>query len=150
MKRTPLLRTQSLKRSPINKVGKKKTSIKCPSVAVLDDLFSRYIRAKASFECQLHGYHEAPCSSQMQCSHIISRRFHSVRWDEGNAVCACAKAHRTQHDHPVASTQWLTGLLGEKHLEDLNKRWRDGRKPTAGEKVEIAAYLRGRLKELKG
>jgi hypothetical protein len=120
---------------------------KVPSVAVLDDLFSRYIRLRAANECQLWGYGGVKCSTQMQASHIKSRRFTSLRWHPMNCICACAAHHRAQHDHPDQNRLWLAELLGEEHLEQLQCMFLNGKKPTPAERIEIAKFLRGKLLE---
>lgn len=130
------------------KVGKiEKAKVKkepTPSVATLDRLYSEYIRRFQS--CQLHGYGGVNCSTQLQCSHIHSRRFHSIRWNPMNSICACAAHHRWQHDHPTLSTWALEELLGRPHLESLRQMYLSGRKPTPEEKRRIAAWLREEIR----
>lgn len=139
MKRTPLKR-----KSPIKKTKKKKEP--CPSVGVLDRLYSDYIRRFGS--CELHGFGGVQCSQQLQCSHIHSRRYHSTRWlvEPRNAVCACAAHHRWQHDHPTLSTWALEEILGKPHLQELQKKFLVGRKPTPEEKRNLAAWLREEIR----
>lgn len=55
-----------------------------------DKLFSRIVRHEA--RCAYHS--NVPCSGPMQCCHIVSRRYRSVRWSEANALPMCAGAHR--------------------------------------------------------
>ena len=170
MKRNTSLATtkqSSLKRTPLRKMsekkaadlegqyiastftkpkGKKKPKSNTPSNDVLDDLFSRYIRRNG--ECQLWGYGGVQCSSQLQCSHIISRVYGSVCWDVDNAICACAAHHFWQHKHPVQSTLALIELLGHEHLDRLNQKYLNGKKKTPQEKREIAAWLREELRKV--
>jgi len=154
VKRTPLKRNTPLKSGKVkNSSGRsgpkiEKAKIKkapVPSVAVLDSLFSRYIRRHG--ECQLWGYGGVTCSTQLQCSHVFSRRFYSVRWDKDNAICACAAHHWWQHQNPVGSTIALQELLGPEHLDALIAKQAAGRKPTPDQKREIAAWLRAELRE---
>jgi hypothetical protein len=157
VKRTPLARKQSLGwKKPVKKPAslkaefsepkaKKRPKQKCPSVAVLDNLFSLYIRRFG--ECQFWKVGGIQCSTQLQCSHIHSRRFHSVRWDERNAICVCAAHHHWQHAHPTLNTWALEELLGKAHLEELRDAYLNGKKPTPDQKRAIAEYLREKLKE---
>lgn len=88
MKRTPLRRKSQKKRKPRTDYV---------SDAVLDSLFSELVRTSANYECQAWGYHGVRCSCQMQCAHIKSRRYKSIRWDERNALCLCASHHMHYH-----------------------------------------------------
>ena len=64
--------------------------------AACDKLFSLIIRSKGSCErCSMTDY------SQLHCAHIYSRKFGSVRFDEDNALCLCARCHRWGHDNPT-------------------------------------------------
>jgi hypothetical protein len=150
MKKTPLTRKTPMSRAPKPKKAPKipKAKVKVdegPSDEVLDALFSKYIRRFG--ECQLWGYGGVQCSMMLDCSHIISRTYKSVRWDVGNAICACKAHHFWQHKHPVQSTLALIELLGAEHLEALNERYLAGKKPTPDEKRAIAAWLREELKK---
>lgn len=130
------------KKTGVKKPVKRKEPV--PSVATLDRLFSLYIRRHG--ECQLWGYWGVQCSSVMQCSHIKSRRFHSVRWDVGNAICVCSGHHLRQHLEPDANYRALVDLLGESHLDDLQDRFNEGKKLTPDDKRALAKWLREQLK----
>ncbi len=151
MKKSPLVRKTPLRAKSSLGTGKARKKVstrrkeKCPSISTLDKLFSDYIRRNG--ECQLWKFGGIQCSSKMDCSHIKSRRFHSVRWDIGNAICACAGHHMWQHDHPDQSTLALIEILGIEHLDALQQRFLEGRKPTPDQKREIARWLREQLKE---
>jgi len=133
MKRTPL------KRTPFKPKAKKKKS-DTPSIAMLDTVFSLYIRRHGS--CQLHGYGDVVCSNQLDCSHIKSRKYMSVRWDIGNAIASCKAHHFWQHAQPDQSTFALLEILGREHLDQLQLRFREGKKPTPDEKREIYRWLK--------
>ena len=138
-------RAEMLGKKPAKKKGER-----VPSVAVLDSLFSRYIRAVANNECQLWGCFGKPCSTQMNASHIKSRRFRNLRWDVRNCICACVSCHRYQHDHPDESYKALVGLLGQKHMDDLQVLWREKPAPDKAEKIALAKFFREQLAELEG
>lgn len=78
----------------------------------------RYRRTKSSIKescdqmaamlCRNRGRCQRCKSVQnLQWSHIKSRRFLSIRWDEDNCLCMCASCHRWWHDHPDESGQWF-------------------------------------------
>jgi len=71
--------------------------------ASCDKLFSKLIRSKN--QCERCGN---PIYEQLHCAHIYSRKFGSVRFDENNAKCLCAKCHRWAHDNPTEFTKWLS------------------------------------------
>jgi hypothetical protein len=143
-RKTPMSRGKGLKKTP--KIPKPKVKKeKVPSDLTLDTLFSQYIRRFG--ECQLWKYGGVQCSMMLDCSHIISRTYKSVRWDVDNAVCACKAHHFWQHKHPVQSTLALIEILGPEHMERLNDKYLAGKKPTPDEKRAIAAWLREELKK---
>jgi hypothetical protein len=141
--RTPAERKERAAAKALRKPKPQK--VKAPSVAVLDSLFSQYIRRNG--ECQLWGYGGVQCSTQLHCSHIKSRKYTCLRWDARNAIAACAAHHRAQHDHPDQNRLWLVELLGEDHLDDLQCAYLNGKKPTPAERIEIAKWLREKLRE---
>jgi hypothetical protein len=149
MKRTPLKRRtkEEVKARAAAKAVRKPKPKKepVPSVAVLDRLFSLYVRKVG--ECAMWGYGGISCTSTFDCSHIKSRRFHSVRWCPLNALCLCDRHHRWVHDHPDQNGLALVELLGREHLDELQGLYLTGRKPTPDEKRAIAKWLREELKK---
>ena len=88
MKRTAIARsTKPLKK----KRGTSTASLKRKATT----LHSQYVRARDGC-CQKCG----TTSGQLQCAHIISRRYTSTRTYEWNAVCLCAGCHRRLTEHP--------------------------------------------------
>jgi 5-methylcytosine-specific restriction endonuclease McrA len=70
-----------------------------------DALFSRIVRTRDGGRCRR-------CGSvwQVDCAHIIRRRFHAVRWVLLNAVSLC----RECHDHLGAhEDEWRSWVLGQ-------------------------------------
>lgn len=77
-------------------MAKKSTKARSIAKRKADDIFSQIVRS--------HGYCEK-CGkgsdvAQMQCAHIVSRRFSNTRTDFRNAFCLCAGCHRYFHDYP--------------------------------------------------
>lgn len=59
-----------------------------------DLTFSKIVRARGF--CEKCGN-----TSNLQCAHIISRRFSNTRCVAANALCLCAGCHHYFTDHPV-------------------------------------------------
>src|SRR5687768_13222072 len=122
LKRTELKRgTKPLARkTPISSVPKaapkKKPKPKKPTAKQYklwcDTLFSLIVRHRGScLRC---------CrSTDLQCSHIVSRGYLATRWDEDNAIVACKGCHHWQHMNPLENEAWLqtfgVDLLALKH-----------------------------------
>lgn len=74
-----------------------------------DSLFSRLIRSRGTCEAANTG---PACSGALQCAHIISRSYKSIRTDERNALCLCA-AHHTYYTHrPLEWEDWVRESFG--------------------------------------
>ena len=86
-----------------------------------DALFGRLIRSRGA--CQRCG--RTSSEVQLQCAHIVSRRFTATRWDENNALCLCAGCHRWGHDNPIEFTKFVTDLLGDEIVEGVLEQARN-------------------------
>jgi hypothetical protein len=91
--------------------GKKPKSKRGTSTASLKrkatTLHSQYVRARdgACVRC-------GTTSGQLQCAHIISRRYAATRCDENAAACLCAACHRRLTEHPHEHVGFFTVYLG--------------------------------------
>lgn len=95
-----------------------------------DKLFSLLVRQKGY--CELAGKDKVRCGGHLQCAHIFTRSYHSIRWSENNAVCLCAGHHVYYTHHPseweeiiraVFPVKWAASLEGkrDKWDKDINK-----------------------------
>ncbi len=84
-----------------------------------DVLFSKIIRAKG--HCERCGK-----SSDLQCSHVISRLYSATRTDTSNAQCLCAGCHRFFTNNPIEFTEWIYSTIGKAEYERL---WMKARVP---------------------
>jgi hypothetical protein len=83
---------------PVNKKAAK---------AKADRLFSLKVREIGY--CQLAAWFpKIRCNGNLQCCHIISRRYGAVRYDERNAVAGCAAHHLYATHHPL---EWGVAVL---------------------------------------
>ena len=108
-----------------------------------DLLFSKFIRARDGW-CVIAKQNGDPssCWGELQCAHVLSRRFKSTRWDPTNAVALCAGHHDWYTRHPLAWNDWRMNYLGAGRFADLLHRAYHGPKPD--EKM-IREDLRRRL-----
>lgn len=107
--------------------------------AKADKLFSLIVRSRG--ECQDCGRTE-----NLQCAHIISRRFSNTRCDEKNAFCLCAKCHHFFTDHPVAFGIWVEEQIGRQCYWLLQLQ---AHKTTKVDWTDVAAALAVRWKEIE-
>ena len=102
-----------------------------------DREFSLYIRGrdKACYDCGE--------PNLLQCAHIISRRYHAIRWDPDNALALCRGCHMFYTHHPLeweaVVEGWFPGRLASLRKLAL----------AAHPKPDYDVILAG-LKELRG
>lgn len=65
----------------------------------------------------------------LQCAHIISRKFSATRTDERNAWCLCASCHRRLTDWPNEHMAFVYVTIGEELFEVLKRRALDNPRP---------------------
>jgi hypothetical protein len=70
-------------------------------------LHSQYVRARDG-RCVRCG----STTGQLQCAHIVSRRYAATRVDPGNAACLDAACHRRLTEHPHEHVGFFTAYLG--------------------------------------
>lgn len=67
---------------------------------------------------------------KLQCAHIYSRTYRSVRWDLDNLLCLCASCHFYSHRNPLIFAEFVRNYLGEFKYEALKfkavslKQWK--------------------------
>ena len=79
--------------------------------AEADRRFSLFIRERDG-KCQRCGK-----TDQLQCAHIVSRRYLSVRWDELNARALCVGCHKWETEQPLASEAWVETILPNRRYQ---------------------------------
>ena len=120
----PLLRGKNL-RKPRKRLRKQRKTTAGQKARTADKLFSLIVRARGV--CQYHGLSfllgtPATCAGPAQTCHIVSRTYRSVRWDENNAYCMCAGAHRLMTNRPLEWERFVTGTMGAADFEALKIR----------------------------
>lgn len=108
--------------------------------AKADKLFSEIVRSIG--ECEAAGYAPGPCSNQLQCMHIISRRYSATRTDLRNAFSGCASHHRYYTDHPREFSKFISETWAQEYYDHVYRKSQGLGKVDWIEEAE-------RLKELK-
>ena len=69
----------------------------------------------------------------LECCHVFSRRYRSVRWDLLNMLCLCHSHHFYSHSNPILFTEFVLGYLGQTNYDQLKIRARSIKKWTVPE-----------------
>lgn len=105
-----------------------------------DRLFSLYIR-KRDGKCQVEGCVQP---YNLQCAHLISRRYMATRWDVGNAVALDLYHHKLYTEDPLGWDEWCEERLGAHRWNELKWHARRGGMPDMGQTItELRLLLEG-------
>ena len=123
----------------------------------LDDLFSEFIRKRDKGICQrclTQKYDTTkengsifPAWQQLDCAHMHTRRYHSVKWDEENSCALFGGCHLYLDSHPQEKIDFFKQRLGEEGFDLLNGRKRMSYPKPDCKLIEI--YLREKLREIE-
>jgi endogenous inhibitor of DNA gyrase (YacG/DUF329 family) len=84
----------------------------------VDVLWAKLVKILAGNKCEYCGI-----TTYLNSHHIFSRTNHSVRWDENNGVCLCAKHHVlgsfSAHKAPLEFAEWLKDKRGDTWYNEL-------------------------------
>lgn len=84
-----------------------------------DELFSKAIRGIGYCE-------ECGSLENLQCAHVVSRSYGSIRTDFRNAVCLCRGCHMFFTLRPLEWEEWSIARLGEELYRELRLEARLG------------------------
>lgn len=70
-----------------------------------DRIFSKYVRERDG-ECQAKD-EIFPCKGNLQCAHILSRRYATTRCHQLNAIALCASHHIYWTHRPLEWEDWI-------------------------------------------
>lgn len=85
-------------------------------------MLARKLKELSNFRCvRCHRMSTNPNDPYegLQCAHIFTRTYKSVRWFFGNVLCLCASCHYWAHKEPTEFAVWLVRTFGEKWYDDL-------------------------------
>lgn len=100
-----------------------------------DRLFSEKIRSRSV--CELAGT-VIKCGGPLQCAHILSRRYHAIRWDEQNALCLCRDHHVYFTHRPF---EWMR-LMDQRSPGLMDELWAKTREPWDKNLAAVVEALR--------
>ena len=109
----------------------------------LDDVFSKYIRARDGGKCVL-------CGSDyiLQAGHLITRRNYATRWDEDNVFAQCRSCNYTHVNHPEIYTSWYIGKYGAEAYQKLVAKSKLIVKFRDSDLEMLIEYYKNKLKEV--
>lgn len=116
--------------SPLRRSGKKgrKTSKRRKSRLALrrecDRRFAWAVKQRDGWQCRACG--KGQNQATIQCAHICSRRYHSVRWSMANAMALCAGCHVRFTNDPLAWDDFVAERIGEAGYMELKRLARQG------------------------
>ena len=113
-KRTPKTRVRRGTRTSRHR-AKRKSNLK-----LVDRLFSSYIRTRDDWACRCCG-----SVRNIQCAHVVSRRYRAVRWDSDNALALCSRCHVRYTYDPIAWQDWIDEKFPGR-MEQLRAKARQG------------------------
>lgn len=102
----------------------------------LDKLVSEKVRARG--ECAWCKKNEG-----LECCHIFSRRYRSVRWEWDNLLCLCHNHHFYSHSNPVLFAEFVKEYLGQEKYVALKQKARMIKKWTLQDLIELYESLKG-------
>ena len=62
---------------------------------------------------------DAPCNGEVECAHIVRRRYGLTRTDETNALCLCKGHHQRFTDDEFGWVDFCRGYLGSDTIDAL-------------------------------
>lgn len=82
----------------------------------MDELASKIIRSQGY--CEVCGK-----TSNLQCAHVISRKFIQTRFDLENLLCLCWHCHfEFAHKDPIGFARWFDNKFGGNLYDELKRR----------------------------
>jgi 5-methylcytosine-specific restriction endonuclease McrA len=113
-------------RKRIKPKGKKRTPKRRRSRLAMrrecDKRFAFAVKQRDGWACKACGDH----LRGVQCAHVLSRRYHAVRWSMANAVALCAGCHMKFTHDPLAWDDWVTERFGDAVYMELKRIARQG------------------------
>lgn len=116
-----------------------------------DDAFSKCVRERSDWRCEVCGTEYEPGSQGLHCSHYFGRRAYGVRFDPDNAFAHCFGCHQKMGANPDDFTRWATEQLGEGVIQILREKREDIGLAKSVKKFlpDVAKHYREQLKAMK-
>ena len=99
--------------------------------AKLDKVCSQIVRKGICIKCGESQY------DKLQCAHIFSRTYRSVRWDFLNLVCLCTSCHFWSHRNPLLFNDLVENYLSKTQYLQLKSRATSIKKWSLQEMIDL-------------
>lgn len=139
-----------------------KTKGRAPRRAYLHALWSKVIRERDDYKCQVCGRSFRHETRLLEASHHIPRGMGGKSpaiaccLDNGSAKCIIpggisdqTGCHQWMDRHPLQHTEWIQEFLGEERYERLKDLALNPPKMTDKDKTDLKDFLRETLKDLE-
>jgi hypothetical protein len=83
-----------------------------------DKAFSLWVRSIGV--CEAAGT-RFECKGALQCAHVLTRGYSSIRWFPGNALSLCQGHHMYWTHRPSEWESFIVAKLGQAHWDDLRR-----------------------------
>lgn len=110
-----------------------------------DALFSEIIRERDQWQCQCCGVK----GKQLDCAHILSRKFKRLRHEFRNAITLCRSCHTEFGARPTEFAAFVNRMVGEPNVDELHRLSREVFKTDRHYKSELRAHLKEQLAMVK-
>ena len=115
----------------------------------IDDLFSKCVRERASWTCEVCGkYYPEGNRQGLHCSHFYSRRYKGLRYHPLNAAAHCFACHQKLGGNPIDFNAWIEGHLGKVKTEALRVMSSAICKLTKADREDIYQNLKASLERM--
>jgi hypothetical protein len=121
----------------------------------LDMYFSDAVRERDNWTCQRCGLVDVNGqmtgkSKSLDCSHVYTRKYQSLRTYPDNALTLCRSCHQKMGDRPPEHAQLVQKHLGEVRYQMLLERRANSLiKYTKADKKELLKHYKSEVKRLR-
>jgi len=126
--------------------GKKRGTVRR---STCDALFSKLIRERDDYTCQICGENFRDNPGFLDCSHHIGRARGSTRFYPDNASSKCRDCHNDLDRRPLDHYEWVRDTLGYTRWESLRGLGRLKTRRTGKDFAEMAKTMRAQIKSLE-
>lgn len=81
--------------------------------------YSKYIRTKADWKCEMCGRDCSYDKSKLENSHYFGRARETTRFDDRNCHALCKPCHRKTHENKEYYSLWIKKKLGHTEFQRL-------------------------------
>jgi len=90
-----------------------------PKIRPVDTLFSKYIRERANWKCEVCGRDYSQEHQKLDCCHYKGRGRESTRFDPQNCIAACKGCHWKFHEDKRLHDEFMLKRLGQRDFDLL-------------------------------